>query len=104
MIQKLTNDEMAFLSNYEGHFNTAIKSQWSRYPGIDALTKMHRILERVTGVTRTLRVSCGACTLRLVQDIGRIYFSQKEADEVVRVVIKEKKPRKPRAKKTENAV
>lgn len=83
---KLTEEEYQSLSGYEQHFRTAVRSKWSRYPGSSALHLMHRIYCRITGSNQRLNASCSSCILRLLTDLGNIYFKEKEEREALRKV------------------
>ena len=74
------NDEqMAVLAKYEQNFLTATKTNWSRYPGRDALEEILATLKAATGDRRRLNAACGVCYLNLLKDTGRLYFADKEA-------------------------
>lgn len=76
---ELNKEQLDALAPYESYMQTAVKSNWSRYPGREALLEMHRILEEVTGRTRPLNVNCQSCVLNLLRDCGTIYFKAKES-------------------------
>ena len=74
------NDEQfQTLAKYEGYFTDAVRANWCRYPGHAALVTVHAILKDATGDRRRLNTSCGVCTLNLMRDAGRLYFSDKDA-------------------------
>ena len=79
---ELSKEQLDALAPYESYMMTAVKSNWSRYPGRDALQQMHRILEEVTGRKRPLNVNCQSCVLNLLRDCGTIYFKAKESKPV----------------------
>ena len=79
---ELSKEQLDALAPYESYMMTAVKSNWSRYPGREALQEMHRILEEVTGRTRLLNVNCQSCVLNLLRDCGTIYFKEKSVKEV----------------------
>lgn len=79
---ELSKEQLDALAPYESYMMTAVKSNWSRYPGRVALQEMHRILEEVTGRTRPLNVNCQSCVLNLLRDCGTIYFKAKESKPV----------------------
>lgn len=79
---ELSKEQLDTLAPYESYMMTAVKSNWSRYPGRDALQEMHRILEEVTGKTRPLNVNCQSCVLNLLRDCGTLYFKAKESKPV----------------------
>ena len=79
---ELSKEQLDALAPYESYMRTAVKSNWSRYPGRVALQEMHRIVEEVTGRTRPLNVNCQSCVLNLLRDCGTIYFKAKESKPV----------------------
>lgn len=79
---ELSKEQLDALARYESYMLTAVKSNWSRYPGRDALQEMNRILEDVTGRKRPLNVNCQSCVLNLLRDCGTIYFKAKESKPV----------------------
>lgn len=95
----LNKEQLDALAPYESYMMTAVKSNWSRYPGRDALQEMHRILEEVTGRKRPLNVNCQSCVLNLLRDCGTIYFKAKES-KPVELIDKETAPVKKVAVRT----
>ena len=81
-MKQLTKEQINILSAYEQHFETAVKSSWSRYPGVVALQEIHRIMQDVTGAKIPLNTNCQSCVLKLLQDCGRLYFQAKGAKAV----------------------
>ena len=81
-MKQLTKEQVKILSAYEQHFETAVKSSWSRYPGVVALQEIHRVMQDVTGAKIQLNTNCQSCVLKLLQDCGRLYFQAKSAMEV----------------------
>ena len=81
-MKQLTKEQVKILSAYEQHFETAVKSSWSRYPGVVALQEIHRIMQDVTGAKIPLNTNCQSCVLKLLQDCGRLYFQAKSAKAV----------------------
>lgn len=79
---ELSKEQLDALAPYESYMMTAVKSNWSRYPGRVALQEMHRILEEVTGSKRPLNVNCQSCVLNLLRDCGTIYFKARESKPV----------------------
>ena len=88
---ELSKEQLDALAPYESYMMTAVKSNWSRYPGRDALQEMHRILEEVTGRKRPLNINCQSCVLNLLRDCGTIHFKAKES-KPVELVDKETAP------------
>ena len=81
-MKQLTKEQVKILSAYEQHFEPAVKSSWSRYPGVVALQEIHRIMQDVTGTKIPLNTNCQSCVLKLLQDCGRLYFQAKSAKAV----------------------
>ena len=84
---RLTDDQFVALSKYETQMRTAVKSRWARFPGTAALVEIHRIQEEVYGRKTALNTSCSSCVLRLLTEVGHIYFADKEEREKRRVEI-----------------
>ena len=76
-MKQLTKEQVKILSAYEQHFETAVKSSWSRYPGVVALQEIHTIMQDVTATKIPLNTNCQSCVLKLMQDSGRLYFQAK---------------------------
>lgn len=103
---RLTETEFKSLEPYQEHFKTAIKAQWARHPGTSALDLMQTILSRVTGVKQNINMGCSHCIMRLLKELGTIYFAdQQERQNVeistqdvepVKVKVKIKRGRKPK--------
>ena len=81
-MKQLTKEQVKILSAYEQHFETAVKSSWSRYPGVVALQEIHRIMQDISGTKIPLNTNCQSCVLKLLQDCGRLYFLAKSAKAV----------------------
>ena len=85
---KLTDEQFQTLSQYETQFRTAVKARWARFPGTAALHEIHRIQFDVTKRKTALNTSCSTCVLRLLTDMGHIYFTDKaEREEQSRVQV-----------------
>lgn len=108
-----TKEQMEVLSQWEPNFKSAIEAKWSRGIGTTGYTTMHRILTEATGKHHPYSPSCGSCSLRLIQETGRLYFADKEemekAARKVEVTEAEAKPvkvpvktKKPSTKKNGN--
>lgn len=97
---RLTKEQIKELEPYERHFTTAVRSQFVRYPGMAALTKMHEIYKGIVPNAPRLNAGCATCAYNLVRDLGNIYFADKEEMEKP-VVVEESKPKaKPKKKAT----
>lgn len=77
----MTNEQFQALAPYERHYKTAIEIGFTRYPGRAAIDTMYNIYKGVTGSRIRLNASCGTCVLHLVQDVGKLYFKEKEVRE-----------------------
>lgn len=95
---RLTQEQIKELEPYERHFTTAVRSQFVRYPGMAALTKMHDIYKGIVPNAPRLNTGCATCAYNLVKDLGTIYFADKEE---MQQVVEEPKPKaKPKKKAT----
>ena len=83
---KLTDEQFQTLSQYETQFRTAVKAKWARFPGSAALHQIHKIQREVTGRATSLNTSCSTCVLRLLTEMGNIYFAEKAERESQRKV------------------
>lgn len=83
---RLTDEQFQILSQYETQFRTAVKARWARFPGTAALHEIHRIQFEVTKKKTALNTSCSTCVLRLLTDMGHIYFADKAERESQRKV------------------
>lgn len=91
-MRDFTREEIERLKEYEAHFETAVKANWSRYPGRDALKVIHAIYCDATGDTRRFSDDCGQCIVRLLRDCGKKYYADSQkAVTVAKVVRKRKK-------------
>ena len=85
---RLTDEQFQILSQYETQFRTAVKARWARIPGTAALHEIHRIQFEVTKKKTALNTSCSTCVLRLLTEMGHIYFTDKaEREEQSRVQV-----------------
>lgn len=112
---RLTDEQFQTLSKYEEQFRTAVKSRWARFPGTSAIHVIHNIKTQVTGHASRLNTSCSTCVLRLLTEMGNIYFADKTEREELRrvkvlneqvekkekVEVKTDKPKRGRKPKTE---
>ena len=99
----MTDDQFAALTPYEHHFETALKANYSRYPGVPAIDTMFRIFRELTGSRIYLNRSCSACVLNLVKNVGKLYFAEKERREQAaaeQAKQAEPEPKPDKAKKT----
>lgn len=66
------------MAKYERYFTTAVKAQWSSYPGREALQEMLDVWYDETNCPRAYHHTCGSCVLSLITDVGKIYFKEQE--------------------------
>ena len=111
---KLTDEQFQTLSQYETQLRTAVRSRWARFPGTSAMVKIHKIHNEVFKRKTVLNSSCSSCVLRLLTEMGNIYFADKAEREQKRVQVsdeqipvqekvdvKTNKPKRGRKPKTE---
>ena len=111
---RLTDEQYEILSAYETQLRTAVRSRWARFPGTSAMVKIHKIHNEVFKRKTVLNSSCSSCVLRLLTEMGNIYFADKAereqkrvrvSDEQIpvqeKVDVKTDKPKRGRKPKTE---
>lgn len=76
---KLTDDEFKFLQEWDYRFFQAVKADYVSVPHPQAIREIHRIWCRVIGRQEIIRESCYHCVLRLMKDMGKVYFEEKDA-------------------------
>ena len=96
----MTDEQFAALSAYEHNYETALKANYSRYPGITAIDTMFRIYRELTGSRIFLNRTCSVCVLNLVKNVGKLYFAEKERREQEMAKQAEPEPKPDKAKKT----
>jgi hypothetical protein len=82
----LTDEQYQTLSKYETQFRTAVKAKWARFPGTAAMQEIRRIHMEVTKRKIALNTSCATCVLRMLTEMGHIFFADKAERERVRQV------------------
>lgn len=87
---RLTDEQFQTLSKYETQFRTAVVSKWARIPNNAALHEIHNTLCEISGKRTTINTSCSSCILRLLTEMGNIYFADK-AERDKRVQVSEEK-------------
>lgn len=78
---QMTDEQFAALAPYEQNFETALKVNYSRYPGMAAIDMMFRIYRDLTKSRININRSCSVCVLNLVKNVGKLYFAEKERRE-----------------------
>lgn len=73
-----TTDQLKALEPYEKHFETAIRSKYARYPGVNGVRIIHGIYAAAVRTAPALHASCSSCIFRLLTDVGTLYFKDKE--------------------------
>lgn len=86
---KLTDNQYETLSAYETQLRTAVRSRWARFPGTSAMVKIHKIHNEVFKRKTVLNSSCSSCVLRLLTEVGTVYFADKAEREQKRVQVSE---------------
>lgn len=71
-------EQLAALAPYEEHFRTALRSRWARNPGREGLQIIHATLAAATGDRRGSAYNCASCILRLLHDVGTLYYADLE--------------------------
>ena len=84
---RLTDEQFQTLSQYETQLRTAVRSRWARFPGTSAMVKIHKIHNEVFKRKTVLNSSCSSCVLRLLTEIGTVYFADKAEREQKRVQV-----------------
>lgn len=74
---RLTDKQFKTLSVFEEHFRTAVKARWARFPSTFGLHTINNIRTEVMGKASRLNSSCSSCVLRLLTEMGNIYFADK---------------------------
>lgn len=88
---RLTDEQFQTLSQYETQLRTAVRSRWARFPGTSAMVKIHKIHNEVFKRKTVLNSSCSSCILRLLTEVGTVYFADKaEREQVNRVQVEDK--------------
>ena len=73
----MTEEQFNTLAQYEGNFETALKANYSRYPGREGVDTMFRIYREITNTRMNLNRTCSVCILNLVKSLGKLYFAEK---------------------------
>lgn len=87
-----TTEQLKALEPYEKHFETAIRSRYARYPGVNGVRIIHGIYAQAVKGVRSINTSCSSCIFRLLTEVGTLYFQDKE--ELEKQIEKPKKTRK----------
>lgn len=93
----MTDEQFNALTPFENNFTTAIKVNYTRYPGRAAIDTMFNIYRELTNSRININRSCGTCVLHLVQNVGKLYFAEKTRREELKA---EPEPKPDKAKKT----
>lgn len=70
-------EQMEVLAKHEENFTRALNARWARNPGRAGLTEIYDALTAATGDNRHRNYNCQACILRLLRDVGKLYFADK---------------------------
>ena len=74
----MTDEQFNALAPFEHNYETALKANYSRYPGRAAIDTMFAIFREITGSRLNINRSCSTCVLNLVKSVGKLYFEEKE--------------------------
>jgi len=74
----MTDEQFNALAPFEHNYETALKANYSRYPGRAAIDTMFAIFREITGSRININRSCSTCVLNLVKSVGKLYFEEKE--------------------------
>lgn len=74
---KFTDEEFDYLKTQEERFYTAVMADWARNPGSLILKSIHNIYSHAVGRTEPLRENCAHCILRLLKEVGTLYYQDK---------------------------
>ena len=104
----MTEEQFDTLAQYEPNFESALKANYSRYPGREGVDTMFRIYREITNTRMNLNRSCSVCILNLVKSLGKLYFAEKtrreeearKAEELKKVEEPKAEPKPDKAKKT----
>ena len=74
---RLTDDEFKYLQEWDYRFFQAVNADYVSVPTPSAIREIHRMWCRIIGRQETIRESCYHCILRLMKDMGKVYFEEK---------------------------
>ena len=102
----LTAEQRAILAPYADQLHRAHFSNWAKPVLSVELDAYLTVWKQLTGSDRTVQKGCGRCILRLLQDLGTLYFAEGQetpaegtnAAEVEKTTTEVKKPAKKDAK------
>ena len=93
----MTEEQFDTLAQYEPNFESALKANYSRYPGREGVDTMFRIYREITNTRMNLNRSCSVCILNLVKSLGKLYFAEKTRREEEARKAEELKKEEPKA-------
>lgn len=71
-------EELDKLEKYESFFRTAISSDYCRALWKDDFDVLIPIYKKWTGEEMVSNMNCGACKLKFMKKLGKLYFKYKE--------------------------
>ena len=77
----MTDEQFAALAPFEKNYESALKANYTRYPGMTAIDTMFRTYRELTNSRININRSCSVCVLNLVKNVGKLYFAEKERRE-----------------------
>jgi hypothetical protein len=75
---RLTEQQIETLKKFEKNFETAIRSKYAIYPGLNGVKAIHEIYSSVVKNAPRLNTSCSTCIFNLLVQCGEIYFKDKQ--------------------------
>lgn len=93
---RLTDDEFRYLQEWDYRFHQAVDADYVSMPNPSAIREIHRMWCRIIGRQEILRESCYHCVLRLMKDMGRVYYEEKAERERRAANIKAKEESSPK--------
>lgn len=85
---KLNEIQFKQLSDFEDIFLKMRDGHWCPYPGAAALDIMQSVYVQVTGRNFRLNKGCSHCVMRLVSELGAIYFADLEERQKAKAEVK----------------
>lgn len=78
-INRISDEDFAFLSNYEDAFRTATESNYIKQAiGTANALRMKNIYSKLVGFEYKATMSCGKCVLNLVKRLSKFYYEERQ--------------------------
>lgn len=91
---RFSAEDMAYLSQFEKSFFTAVNAGYSPCLPANDLVKIQTAMNNLTGVNNKINTGCQHCISRLMREAGEVYFST--LTDTMIVAEKSKRGRKPK--------